>query len=64
MPKKNFRFLQIGFGVDGESEERKQDFMSVRGDFDSNPTVVEILNHIDRKTTLGNTVIEALAKIK
>ena len=63
--KKEFSLsTQIGFGVDGESEERKQDFMSVRGDFDSNPTVVEILNHIDRKTTLGNNVIEALAKIK
>jgi hypothetical protein len=63
--KKEFSLsTQVGFGVDGDLAERKQDFSSVRGDFDSNPTVVEILNHIDRKTTLGNNAIEELQKIK
>jgi hypothetical protein len=63
--KKEFSLsTQVGFGVDGDLQERKQDFASVRGDFDSNQTVVEILNHIDRKTALGDAVIEELQKIK
>lgn len=63
--KKEFSLsTQVGFGVDGNLEERALDFASVRGDFDSNATVVEILNHMERKTNLGNAVIEDLKKIK
>lgn len=63
--KKEFSLsTQVGFGVDGNLEERALDFASVRGDFDSNATVVEILNHIERKTNLGNSVIEDLKTIK
>ena len=54
---------QVGFGVDGDIEERALDFASVRGDFESNPTVVEILQHIDKKSTLGNNMVEKLNKI-
>lgn len=62
--KKEFSLsTQVGFGVDGDLEERKLDFASVRGDFDSNATVVEILNHIDKKTKLANDVIAELKDI-
>jgi len=62
--KKEFSLsTRVGFGVDGDLKERELDFASVRGDFESNPTVVEIVNHIERKTKLGNTVIEELQKI-
>ncbi|MFC2109160.1 DUF4954 family protein [Bacteroidota bacterium] len=63
--KKEFSLsTQVGFGVDGDANERHLDFASVRGEFDSNATVTEILNHIDRKTNLGDTVIERIEKIK
>lgn len=63
--KKEFSLsTQVGFGVDGNLEERAKDFASVRGDFKSNATVIEILNHVDRKTALGNIVIEKLNTLK
>ena len=63
--KKEFSLsTQVGFGVDGNLKERAKDFASVRGDFKSNGTVIEILNHIERKTNLGNSVIQELEKIK
>jgi carbonic anhydrase/acetyltransferase-like protein (isoleucine patch superfamily) len=62
--KKEFSLsTQVGFGVDGDIKAREQDFASVRGDFDSNPTVVEILNHINEKTKLGDDVISQLEAI-
>lgn len=44
---------QTGFGVDGDSRQQKADFEEVRGSFESNSFVREVLNHIDRKTQLG-----------
>ncbi len=62
--KKEFSLsTQVGFGVDGNEEARKQDFASVRGDFDTNPTVKETLEHIKRKKRLGNRVIRQMKKI-
>ena len=51
---------QTGFGVDGDATQRVKDFESVRGSFESNPFVTEVLAHIDRKTTLGNTILDRL----
>jgi hypothetical protein len=45
---------QTGFGADGNDEQRQQDFESVRGRFESNPFVVEVLAHIERKSALGD----------
>jgi len=62
--KKEFSLsTQVGFGVDGNLKERAKDFASVRGEFNSNPTVMEILNHVERKTALGNTIIKQLNKM-
>ncbi len=62
--KKEFSLsTQVGFGTDGELKEKELDFASVRGKFESNTTVVEILKHIDVKTDLGNSVIENLRNL-
>lgn len=59
--KKEFNLnSRIGFGVDGDEERKHLDFESVRGSFESNPFVVEVLNHIERKTKLGNDTIARL----
>lgn len=63
--KKEFSLnAQTGFGIDGDQEQRMLDFENVRGTFESNSTVQEILAHIDRKSTLGDRIIELLKKIK
>ncbi|PVX50740.1 uncharacterized protein DUF4954 [Balneicella halophila] len=62
--KKEFSLsTQVGFGVDGDEEERRLDFESVRGDFDTNSNVQEILEHIKRKTHLGNRVIDQMKEL-
>jgi len=53
--KKEFALSsQTGFGVDGSETERDQDFEEVRGDFEKNPAVSAIKDHIEEKTNLGN----------
>ena len=57
--KKEFNLISmIGFGVDGDDEQKHKDFENVRGSFEMNPFVKEVLNHIERKTALGNKTIE------
>jgi len=56
----NFR---TGFGVDGNEEQKDQDFASVRGNFESNPFVIEVIQHIKVKTELGDELIHRLSKI-
>jgi hypothetical protein len=59
--KKEFNLnSKTGFGVDGDEAQKHQDFESVRGSFESNPFVLEVLNHIQIKTELGNELIERL----
>ena len=55
---------RTGFGVDGNEEQKELDFESVRGSFESNPFVQEVLNHIKIKTGLGDELIYRLSKIK
>jgi hypothetical protein len=54
---------RTGFGVDGNEEQKHLDFESVRGSFESNTFVTEVLNHIKIKTELGNELIQRLSKI-
>ena len=52
------------FGADGDADTRSLDFAEVRGgQFESNPFVVETLDHIRRKTELGDELISRLRKI-
>ncbi|MGN0186876.1 MAG: DUF4954 family protein [Paludibacteraceae bacterium] len=63
--KKEFNLMaKIGFGVDGDDRQKVQDFESVRGRFDSNPFVCEVLNHIERKSRLGDEVVAKLQRVK
>ncbi len=62
--KKEFNLnSQTGFGVDGDASQRKADFESVRGSFESNPFVLEILAHIEGKTALGEILQASLDQL-
>jgi len=51
------------FGADGDEADKDADFREVRGgEFDTNPVVVETLDHIRRKAELGNSIISELRK--
>ena len=50
-----------GFGADGDKTRRDEDFNAVRGGgFDDNPFVQEVLDHIRRKSELGESIIARL----
>lgn len=44
---------RIGFGQDGSDRRTDRDFEHVRGEFEKDPFVLMVLDHIDRKTALG-----------
>ncbi len=51
------------FGADGDADTRSLDFAEVRGgQFESNPFVMETLDHIRRKTALGDGLIARLSR--
>ncbi len=52
-----------GFGVDGTRDTKKEDFESVRGDFENNTFVNAILKHIDKKQALGDELINRIGQI-
>ncbi len=49
-----------GFGIDGDEEIKKLDFEQVRGDFDRNPVVLAIHDHIKQKSALGEELIQRI----
>ena len=55
---------QTGFGVDGDRHQAEADFEEVRGSFESNSFVKAVLEHIEKKSKLGNQVLAKLAEIK
>ncbi|MHB9056579.1 MAG: DUF4954 family protein [Paludibacteraceae bacterium] len=62
--KKEFNLTAMtGFGVDGDEEQKHKDFENVRGNFESNPFVQEVLNHIEKKTALGIKTINFVEKL-
>lgn len=63
--KKEFRLDSMtGFGMDGNKTTQKLDFEKVRGNFENNDFVNEIVSHIERKTLLGDKMIERLTTIE
>lgn len=61
--KKEFSLSsRIGFGVDGDRDQQKNDFEQVRGVFEENAFVEVVLKHIETKTKLGNDMIDRLNK--
>lgn len=62
--KKEFRLDSMtGFGLDGNKTTQKLDFDKVRGKFENNDFVKEIINHINKKTLLGERIIKKLKDI-
>lgn len=61
--KKEFQMnAKVGFGIDVEDDsEKEMDFEEVRGDFDNNPFVLEVLDHIKRKQQLGESMLQQLS---
>lgn len=54
---------QTGFGVDGDREQAEADFEEVRGSFESNSFVKAVLEHIERKSALGERMLERLSAV-
>ncbi|MDR1895570.1 MAG: DUF4954 family protein, partial [Prevotellaceae bacterium] len=62
--KKEFSLnARTGFGIDGGEDARNLDFECVRGEFEQNAFVREILEHIRKKTELGDELIGRMKKI-
>ena len=55
---------QTGFGVDGDIKQQQADFESVRGSFDDNTFVKAVLEHIRKKSELGDKIRELLKNLK
>lgn len=56
--KKEFSLSsRTGFGADGSDDEQRLDFEQVRGNFEKNPFVSSLLQHIEKKSALGDRVI-------
>ncbi|HAH23155.1 MAG TPA: DUF4954 domain-containing protein [Prolixibacteraceae bacterium] len=53
-----------GFGMDGNKTTQKLDFEKVRGHFENNDFVKEIVSHIHKKTVLGDSMLEKLSNIE
>ena len=50
-----------GFGADGDRTRRDEDFAAVRGgNFEQNPFVLEVQEHIRRKSELGDSIVARL----
>jgi len=63
--KKEFSLSsRTGFGADGNDDERRLDFECVRGKFEKNTFVSSLLQHIDKKTELGDRVINQMKEVK
>ena len=59
--KKEFSLsAKTGFGFDGHDRTAEADFEQVRGAFESNAFVTEVLAHIERKSALGDRIIAML----
>ena len=51
-----------GFGADGDEIDKNLDFIVVRGsEFESNPAVMDVLNHIKVKSALGDELISRIS---
>ncbi len=62
--QKEFTLIsQTGFGIDGDKETQILDFEQVRGEFEKNPQVSAIKDHIEKKTALGDELIQRMKKV-
>lgn len=63
--RKEFSMVsKVGFGVDGTSQCKEIDFEQVRGEFERDPFVKMVLEHIRDKTALGNDMLSRLGVVE
>ena len=55
--------IKTSFGVDGDSEDKEADFESVRGDFESNDFVRNIVSHIKIKSELARELLDRISHL-
>ena len=55
---------QIGFGTDGNEDEKKADFINVRGHLEENPFIKYLKNDTHEKTSLAKELINRISLIK
>jgi hypothetical protein len=59
--KKEFHLSSMtGYGIDGDDSTQLADFEMVRGSFETNGLVAEIKSHIQRKSKLGDEMIDRI----
>jgi hypothetical protein len=59
--KKEFALSKkIGFGADGDDDDKEKDFENVRGSMQTNESVLAIKRHMQEKEILGTKIIERL----
>ena len=62
--KKEFNSIsRIGFGHDGDDEQKNMDFDAVRGTFENNPFVQEIQQGLKQKSDMAVMLIDRLTSI-
>lgn len=62
--KKEFALsTKTGFGVDGDDRDKMIDFEQVRGDFENNDFVKNVLLHIEAKSELARELLERIAPL-
>ena len=62
--KKEFSLSAMtGFGADGSRKEQNLDFEQVRGDFEGNPFVNAVVEHIKVKGELGDELISRMGRV-
>ena len=62
--KKEFTLIsKTGFGADGNEADKQLDFINVRGDFESNPFVQEVQEHIRKKSALCQDLIDRISPL-
>jgi carbonic anhydrase/acetyltransferase-like protein (isoleucine patch superfamily) len=54
---------RTGFGIDDGEDVKKLDFEEVRGEFESNGVVAAIQEHIRKKSTLGDELIDRMKRV-
>lgn len=62
--KKEFTLIsKTGFGVDGDETTKQLDFINVRGQFENNPFVQEVQEHIVKKSALCQELIDRISPL-
>ncbi len=63
--KKEFTLIsKTGFGVDGDESTKQLDFINVRGQFENNPFVQEVQEHIVKKSALCQELIDRISPLQ